>query len=34
MEAVRGIWETKGLIKGFYAGFGPFVCRDVPFSAI
>ena len=30
MEAVNGIWKTKGLIKGFYAGFGPFVLRDIP----
>ena len=33
MEAVAHINKTKG-IKGFYAGFGPFVARDIPFSAI
>lgn len=31
---MTGIWKTKGFIKGFYAGFGPFVLRDIPFSAI
>ena len=34
MEAVSGIWSSKGFIEGFYAGFGPFVLRDIPFSAI
>jgi len=33
MEAVNHIKSTKGLM-GFYAGFGPFVARDIPFSAI
>ena len=33
-EAVSGIWNSKGFVKGFYAGFGPFVLRDIPFSAI
>ena len=33
MEAVAHINKTKG-IMGFYAGFGPFVARDIPFSAI
>ena len=34
MSAIADIWATKGLIKGFYAGFGSFVLRDIPFSAI
>ena len=34
LAAVQDIWMTKGLIKGFYAGFGSFVLRDIPFSAI
>lgn len=33
MEAVAHINATKGFM-GFYAGFGPFVARDIPFSAI
>ena len=33
-EAVQQIWQTKGLTRGFYAGFGSFVMRDIPFSAI
>ena len=33
-EAVFEIWQTKGLRKGFYAGFGSFILRDIPFSAI
>jgi len=33
MEAVNGIMSTKGFM-GFYAGFGPFIARDIPFSAI
>ena len=32
--AVVDIWSTKGIRKGFYAGFGSFVLRDIPFSAI
>ena len=33
MDAVNGIRETKGL-AGFYAGFGAFVARDIPFAII
>jgi len=33
MEAIDHINKTKGFM-GFYAGFGPFVARDIPFSAI
>ena len=29
-EAVVGIWNTKGFLNGFYAGFGPFALRDIP----
>ena len=32
--AVVDIWRSKGLARGFYAGFGSFVLRDIPFSAI
>ena len=33
-EAIMDIWQTKGIRQGFYAGFGSFVLRDIPFSAI
>lgn len=33
-EAVLDIWQTKGIRRGFYAGFGSFVLRDIPFAAI
>ena len=33
-EAISHIWQTKGLTRGFYAGFGSFIMRDIPFSAI
>ena len=33
-EAIQEIWLTKGLTRGFYAGFGSFVMRDIPFAAI
>jgi hypothetical protein len=33
-KAISTIYANKGLIKGFYAGFGSFVLRDIPFSAI
>lgn len=32
-EAIEDIWKKKG-ISGFYAGFFPLVCREVPFSQI
>ena len=34
MDAVGDIWKTKGLLNGFYAGFGSFVARDIPFACI
>ena len=34
LEAVLDIYNTKGIRRGFYAGFGSFVLRDIPFSAI
>ena len=34
LQAVNHIWQTKGFINGFYAGFTSFVMRDIPFSAI
>ena len=33
-EAVLDIWQTKGIRRGFYAGFGSLVMRDTPFAAI
>ena len=33
-EAIFDIWQTKGITRGFYAGFGSFVLRDIPFAAI
>ena len=33
-DAIMDIWQTKGIRRGFYAGFQSFVMRDVPFSAI
>jgi solute carrier family 25 S-adenosylmethionine transporter 26 len=34
MEAVKDIYTKQGIRRGFYAGFGSFVLRDIPFSAI
>jgi hypothetical protein len=34
MEAVKDIYAKQGIRRGFYAGFGSFVLRDIPFSAI
>ena len=33
-DAIKDIWRTKGILKGFYAGFGSYVCRDIPFGCI
>jgi len=33
-QAIQHIYATKGIRNGFYAGFGSFVLRDIPFSAI
>lgn len=33
-QAIQSIYQNKGLVRGFYAGFGSFVLRDIPFSAI
>lgn len=34
VQAVKHIYAQLGLRRGFYAGFGSFVMRDIPFSAI
>ena len=31
---MKNIWRTKGLSNGFYAGFGVFIAREIPFCQI
>ena len=33
-QAIKAIYVEQGIKRGFYAGFGSFVLRDIPFSAI
>ena len=33
-EAIMHLYASKGLVRGFYAGFGSLIMRDIPFSAI
>ena len=33
-NALSEIYQTKGIRRGLYAGFGSFIMRDIPFSAI
>ena len=33
-ECISNIWKTKGLINGFYAGFGVFIAREIPYCQI
>ena len=33
-ECVQNIWKSKGIVNGFYAGFGVFIAREIPFCQI
>ena len=33
-DCIKKIWKKKGLINGFYAGFGVFIARELPYCQI